>query len=134
MSPATDQPPAAPDRPGRRLAFLALALGAGLLVILGLAALARRQQAPAPAEAAYRILEQSRSPAEIRLVVEMEPNALKTEIEQTARLLLHDAPATAARRIDFWLGPKGPFNPVYASVMLDPGQPNEPFRLFLHRH
>jgi anti-sigma-K factor RskA len=105
-----------------------------LIAVCGFAISRLSHDAPAPQPAPYLIVEQSRGEAGLKLVVEMDPKALKSDIEEVTRRLLAGAPDSSARHIDFWLGPRGPFNPVYASVMLEPGQPNEPFRLYLHRH
>jgi hypothetical protein len=82
----------------------------------------------------HRVVEDSRDQGQWSLAIEMDKSALKSEIEAVARRLLTGAPLTTSRQIDVWLGPRGPFNPAYASVRLEPGQPNEPFRLYLHRH
>jgi hypothetical protein len=110
-----------------------------VLAAAGALWLVLRQHAVLPRGAAqatpeYKIVEQLRTEQQLRLSVEMPAGTLKSEIESVASRLLADAPIGAARNLDFYLGTKGPFNPAYASVVLQPGQPAEGFRVFLHRH
>ena len=131
-SAAAPSAPPANGSAGRRVAGVLIGV---LLLGLGGFLLLRQAARTGHGEAAgYRIVEDERGQTEWRLAVELDAKALKTDIEDAAEQLLASAPTAKARRIDFWLGPKSPFNPVYASVMLEPGQPNQPFRLYLHRH